>query len=58
MSLTPAAILASRCIYLLFHGAGKHAAYTRARQPGPVQELPLRRILQQQETPVEVFHAP
>jgi 6-phosphogluconolactonase len=58
MSLTAPTLLNARRVLLLFDGADKHAAYTRARQPGSASDVPLRLVLQQDAAPVTVFSAP
>ncbi len=58
MSLTPAALLDSRRIVLLFTGNGKWAVYQKAREQGPSDELPVRHALHQEEVPVDVYWAP
>lgn len=58
MSLTPKALLDARRIYLVVAGKEKRAAFEAARIPGPAENLPLRFILGQAQTPVSVYHAP
>jgi len=57
MSLTANAILAARKLLLLYAGPEKHAIYKEATKPGSYHELPLRLVLQQGQTPVEVLRA-
>ncbi|MEC4723347.1 6-phosphogluconolactonase [Noviherbaspirillum sp. CPCC 100848] len=54
ITMTPAAVLNSRLIVLQFSGAEKHEVYRRARNQGPLEELPVRAILQQNAAPVSV----
>src|SRR5690606_8606988 len=58
MSLNLAALLDARRIILHFEGEAKWRVYQRARAAGSVSELPVRAILQQKETPFDVFWAP
>ena len=55
LSLTASAILASRHIFLQIGGATKKAVYDNARKVGPVEDLPIRLALLQDETPVEIW---
>jgi 6-phosphogluconolactonase len=58
MSLTTASILAAKKLMLLYSGPVKHAVYEEAKKPGSYHDLPLRLVLQQAQTPVEVLIAP
>lgn len=58
MSLTAPALLQTRRLFLLFHGADKHVRYAEAKRPGTVEDLPLRLVLQQEAVPVTVLTAP
>jgi 6-phosphogluconolactonase len=58
MSLTANAILAAKKLMLLYSGPVKHAMYKEATKPGSYHELPLRLVLHQAQTPVEVLQAP
>lgn len=58
MTLTAPAILSARRIFLLISGAEKRSVYQDAKRLGPVQELPIRLVLHQAETPVSVLIAP
>ncbi len=57
ISLTVPALLRSRQLFLLFSGADKQSAYSRAKMQGDVHDVPLRAILQQDKVPVTVFWA-
>tara|TARA_R110000751_G_scaffold36104_4_gene88421 strand:- start:3528 stop:5906 length:2379 start_codon:yes stop_codon:yes gene_type:complete len=57
VTLTLSAILQARRILLLFSGPAKSRAFARALQPGPVEEMPIRAVLRQRRTPVEVLCA-
>jgi 6-phosphogluconolactonase len=58
MSLNLAALLDARRIILHIEGEAKWQVYLRARAPGAAAELPVRAVLHQKETPVDVFWAP
>jgi len=58
MSLTLRAILDSRLIVLLFTGEAKWAVYRQALEAGDVESQPVRAVLRQGATPVEVWWAP
>ena len=55
MSMSAAAILASRHVFLQIGGAAKKAVYDRALADGPVEELPIRVALCQHAVSVEVW---
>lgn len=57
LSLTAHAILQSRHVLLQIGGAGKKAVYDRALAGGPVEDLPIRLALLQDQVPVEVWIA-
>ena len=58
VSLTPAALLSSRRIDLLFFGDEKRAVFEEATRPGDVAEFPVRAVLDQDRVPVTAFWAP
>jgi 6-phosphogluconolactonase len=58
LSLNLSALLDSRRIVLSIPGAEKWKTYTAACAEGPVQEMPIRAILRQRRTPVEVMWSP
>ena len=58
LSLNLSALLESRRIVLLLGGAAKWQVYTAARGDGPVEQMPVRAVLRQERTPVEVVWAP
>jgi 6-phosphogluconolactonase len=58
ISLTPAALLTSQRIDLLFFGETKRQVFEQALQPGPVSTYPVRAVLHQDRVPVRVFWAP
>jgi len=57
ISLSPTAVVDARHIFLVVSGAAKAEAYTRACEPGPAAELPVRLVLHQDKVPVTVFLA-
>jgi 6-phosphogluconolactonase len=58
ISLNLSALLDSRRIILFIVGDAKWRTYTAASQSGPVEDMPIRAVLRQQRTPVEVAWAP
>jgi 6-phosphogluconolactonase len=58
LSLNLSALLDSRRIVVLIEGGGKWRTYVAASAPGPVQEMPVRALLRQTRTPVEVMWSP
>jgi 6-phosphogluconolactonase len=58
LSLNLSALLDSRRIVLPLGGAQKWKTYCAASGDGPAEEMPIRCVLRQQHTPVEVMWAP
>ena len=58
MSLTPAALLNTNEVFLLFFGEEKRQVYDSAMGGNEVSALPIRVILNQRQVPVSVFWAP
>jgi 6-phosphogluconolactonase len=58
LSLNLSALLDSRRVILLISGADKWRVYTAACAPGAVQDMPVRAVLRQTRTPVDVLWAP
>jgi 6-phosphogluconolactonase len=58
MSLSLSAILASRAIVVLIRGAEKMETYRRAMAGRDALEMPIRAVLHQSDTPVEVYWSP
>jgi 6-phosphogluconolactonase len=58
LSLNLSAILDSRRIVVLLAGETKWHVYVTASQPGPVEDMPIRAVLRQGRTPVQVMWAP
>jgi 6-phosphogluconolactonase len=58
LSLNLRALLDSRRIAIVIIGASKWETYQRARQRGPITEMPVRALSLQQNVPVTVYWAP
>jgi 6-phosphogluconolactonase len=58
LSLNLAALLDSRLVYILLLGEAKLRTFTAASGAGPIEEMPVRAVLRQDRTPVEVVWAP
>ena len=58
LSLNLSALLDSRRIVLMINGAQKWKTYSAASGEGPAEEMPIRYVLRQRRTPVEVMWAP
>ncbi len=58
LSMTIPAVLGSRWIVVLIEGQEKLDVIGRARKQGPIADLPIRAVLNQTDTPVEVWWAP
>jgi 6-phosphogluconolactonase len=58
LSLNLSALLDSRLIYILLLGEAKLKTFTAASGAGPVEDMPVRAVLRQDRTPVEVVWAP
>src|ERR1700674_3128387 len=58
LSLNLTALLDSRRIVILITGESKWRTYIAAVQPGAVERMPVRAVLRQQHTPVEVIWSP
>jgi 6-phosphogluconolactonase len=58
LSLNLSALLDSRQVMLAINGAAKWRRYQAACEPGPPQDMPVRGVLHQQRTPVEVCWSP
>jgi 6-phosphogluconolactonase len=57
LSLNLSALLDSRRVLIVMEGEGKRRAYEAANHAGAVEEMPIRAVLRQQQTPVEVLWA-
>jgi 6-phosphogluconolactonase len=58
LSLNLSALLDSRLVYILLLGEAKLATFTAASGGGAVEDMPVRAVLRQERTPVEVVWAP
>jgi 6-phosphogluconolactonase len=58
LSLNLAALLNSRRIVILINGESKWHTYITASESGPTELMPVRAVLRQQQTPVDVIWAP
>ena len=58
LSLNLSALLDSRRVVLLIGGAGKWRTFLAAAAPGPVEDMPVRAVLRQTRTPLQVMWAP
>lgn len=58
LSLNLSALLDSRRIIVLITGQQKWRTYLAASGPGPIEEMPIRAVLRQTRTPVEVMWSP
>ncbi len=58
LSLNLSALLDSRRIAILIGGEAKWRTYAAASGAGAVEDMPVRAVLRQQHTPVEVIWAP
>jgi len=58
LSLNLRALLNSRRILIFLLAEAKLRTYAAACRPGPVEEMPVRAVLRQQQVPVEVVWAP
>jgi 6-phosphogluconolactonase len=58
LSLNLSALLDSRRVYILLLGDAKLRTFTTASGPGPVEDMPVRAVLRQDQSPVEVVWAP
>jgi 6-phosphogluconolactonase len=58
VSLTVRSLLDAHEVNLLFFGAAKRAVYEQSLLPGPIEEYPVRALVQQDQVPVNVYWAP
>lgn len=58
LSLNLSALLDSRRVVLLITGESKWRTFTDACAAGPVEEMPIRAVLRQSRTPVDVMWSP
>jgi 6-phosphogluconolactonase len=57
LSLNLSALLNARHVALLLIGSDKWNTFDRARKAGPVEDMPVRALLRQQQVPVTVYWA-
>src|SRR3984957_10006034 len=58
LSLNLTALLDSRRIVVLITGEAKRRTYEAACAPGPIEDMPIRAVLRQSRTPVDVMWSP
>ncbi|MDY6828672.1 MAG: 6-phosphogluconolactonase [Pseudomonadota bacterium] len=58
VSMTLRTLLNARGVYLHIEGADKWQRYLEARQQGPVEQYPVRALLEQSSAPLHVYWAP
>jgi 6-phosphogluconolactonase len=58
LSLNLSALLDSRRVVVLISGESKWSTFTAACEAGPVQDMPIRAVLRQSRTPVDVMWSP
>ena len=58
LSLNLTALLDSRRVVVLISGEGKWRSYAAACAPGAVEDMPVRAVLRQTHTPVDVMWSP
>jgi 6-phosphogluconolactonase len=58
LSLNLTALLDTRRVVLLIAGESKWRTFTAAIAPGPEQDMPIRAVLRQSRTPVDVLWSP
>jgi 6-phosphogluconolactonase len=58
VSLTVRSLLDAHEVNLLFFGVTKRSVYEESLLPGPVEEYPIRALVQQPRVPVNVYWAP
>lgn len=58
LTLTLSALMKTDRLIILFTGEDKLAVFSAAQQPGPVQDMPIRALLHQEQVPVELYWAP
>jgi 6-phosphogluconolactonase len=58
LSLNLTALLDSRRVVVLIAGESKWNTFTAAKKEGPAHDMPIRALLRQTRTPVEVMWSP
>lgn len=58
LTLTASALMKTERIIILFTGEDKLAVFSAAQKEGPVEDMPIRVLLHQEQVPVELYWAP
>ncbi len=58
MTMTLSALMKTERLIILLTGEDKLAVFSAAQKPGPITEMPIRGLLQQEQVPVELYWAP
>ncbi len=58
VTLTLKCLLSARALYLHIEGEGKVATLKQAEAEGPVEDMPVRAILRQTQTPLTIYWCP
>ena len=58
LTLTLSALMKCERIIILFTGEDKLAVFNAAQKPGPVEDMPIRALIHQEQVPVELYWAP
>jgi 6-phosphogluconolactonase len=58
LSLNLSALLDTRRIVILINGTQKWSTFSTAGEPGPIADMPIRAVLRQTRSPVEVMWSP
>lgn len=58
LTLTLTGLLKTDRIVILFTGEDKLAVFGEAQKPGPVEDMPIRALLHQEQVPIELYWAP
>lgn len=58
MTMTLPALLKTERLIVLFTGEDKLAVFNAAQKPGPIEDMPIRGLLHQEQVPVELYWAP
>ena len=58
LSMTIAGLLKCERLIILLSGEDKLAVFDQAMKPGPVEDMPIRALLNQDKVPVEMYWAP
>ena len=58
LTLTASALMKTERVIILFTGEDKLAVFSAAQKEGPVEDMPIRVLLHQEQVPVELYWAP